>query len=137
MPEEREWLALDKFGEKIVKKFKDEPLFWFDRICAGEVSSDADLARYAILKKMPPETREFIRDCVSFAIIQGIHDFLCGLNEFGDELGLTVDGVDLLYASPDINGEIFGEDGWDARFSDYPTDEALTEKYEALHDKRR
>lgn len=137
MSEEQERRALDKFGEVIVKKFKDEPLDWFDRTCSGKVSSDADLARHAILRKMSPETRDFIRDCISFAMIQGIHDFLCGLNELGEDLSLTVDGVDLLYASPDINGEIFGEDGWDAQFSVFPTEDALTEKYEALHKKQR
>ena len=131
--------VLDTFGEVVVQGFKQSPLEWFDNKCSGDVSSDSDLAMHAMLKKMSPREIDFIRDLINDALTLGIHDFLFRFGELRDnaeDTAIRVEGRDLYEISDGLNGEVFGDAGWE-RFSSYPDRFALMDKYEQVYREQR
>lgn len=126
---------LDKFGKVIISGFKDNPLIWFDNWCNGEVAVDADIVRHKELSKLSKYQIDFIRDCIIRCLTLGIHDFLHQLTVFReseDDVHLIINGVDLFNISDGLNYEQFSEDGWDARFSKYPSSDEIEEKYRKI-----
>jgi hypothetical protein len=65
-----------------------------------------------------------LRDLVEHITTTGMHDLLFALQEQADAGGairVLVDGNEVARVSDGLHGEIFGEDGWIARYSRYPS----------------
>ena len=128
-----EQIVAEKFGRLIIEKMKDEPLQWFDVIVKGKAKSPKDRGFHKALAKLPKETLDLIRDCIIDATTTGIFDFLATLNEMNDfreGIQITVDGVDVFSVNDDgLHYELLGEDGWEAKFSKFPTSDEVDDKY--------
>jgi hypothetical protein len=64
------------------------------------------------------------------SVDKAIHDFLFKLQEvadFEDDIQVLVDGENGAGLSDGIHGELFGEDGWQARYSKFgkPTEDTV------------
>lgn len=120
MSEDRE--SLDKFGRFLMEHLRDRCIEHFDRLAEGRWKAPALLALQASLAALGEQDREVARRAVVSGIDSAIHDFLFKLQEradFADDIQVIVDGKSLVPMSDGVHGELFGRDGWRARFSRY------------------
>lgn len=64
--------------------------------------------------------KRVVRRCVLDSVDSAIHDFLFKLQEqadFENRIQVLVDGNDVVKCSDGLHGEMFGEDGWYAKYS--------------------
>lgn len=125
-------LAMEKFGRLVIENCKDETVGRFEWLLNDVGASDLSRALSAKIAAIPEETKDALRDCVIESAMNGVHDFLFALQQsqdFGEGIEVTVDGFDIVQASDGLHGEIFGEEGFDAKFSKYPTSDDIEEKY--------
>lgn len=114
---------LDNFGEFFVRNTRDKMLFDLDMLLRGEWKAPGLQELQTKLSKFSNDEKEVIRQMVEKIATGGMHDLLFALQEHADTDGsvhVFVDGVEPAKLSDGMHGEIFGEDGWIARFSEYP-----------------
>jgi hypothetical protein len=115
---------LDKFGEFFVRNTRDKMLFDLHMLLRGEWKAPALRPLQKKISKLSAAEKEVVREMVEHITTGGMHDFLFALQEHADDadgsVRLIVDGVEVAKLSDGMHGEIFGEDGWIARFSEYP-----------------
>jgi hypothetical protein len=103
-------------------KLRDEAIDYFDRLAAGWWKAAGTKALQDDLAGLTPEQRDVARRCVIAALDHGLHSFLFALSE-GESPGggatVTVAGCDVAEQSDGLHGELFGDDGWFAKFSRY------------------
>ena len=111
-----------KFGEFLVKNLHDEAIGFFEQLALGQWKAPALQPLQKALASLTPPQREIIRECVRRSLVAGLHRFLFALGEAHDiDQGITVlvDGADIAEQSDGLQGEIFGDDGWLAKYSKY------------------
>ena len=116
--------SLDKFGEFYVRNLRDKMLHDLDMLLSGSWKAPGVQDIQQRLAKLPEDTRDLIRETAEHMVIAGMHDLLFSLQEEADNDGairLVVDGVEVAKESDGMHGEIFSDQGWIARFSQYPT----------------
>lgn len=131
MSEDSNRLSMDKLGKLLVEEFKDKQLQWFDKLCKGECKGDV-LGLQKKVQALDNATQEVISACIIECVTSGIHDFLFQLevsNDFEKDIQLFVDNKNVVDLSDGIYAELLNSDGWDARFSRYPTSDQLCIKY--------
>ncbi len=114
---------LDKFGEFFIRNLRDKMLDDLEMLLAGSWKAPAVQNLQERLTAMSDDQRETIREAAEHLITTGMHDFLFALQEDSDTDGsvqVEVDGVDVAQTSDGLHGEIFTENGWIERFSEYP-----------------
>jgi hypothetical protein len=113
---------VDTFGELIVTQLRDTTLDFFDGLAYGRWRAPATRRLQVDLAALSSEQREVVRRCVVACVDRGIHDFLFALHEAqrGDEVTIIVDGHNVAELSDGLQGELYGEQGWIARFGKYP-----------------
>ncbi len=77
----------------------------------------------AELAKLTDEQRMVTRRCVVNCLDNALHDFLFALgeaNDFDKGITLVFDGKNLAEISDGLHGEAFTDEGWIARFSEFP-----------------
>ena len=113
---------LDKFGTFLMRNLRDRAIDNYDRLAQGQWKAPKLQALQQDLAAMTEDQRRIVRDCVVDALDVGLHDFLFALQEradFENDIQVMVDGKNLAEISDGFQGELFGEDGWFARFSAY------------------
>src|SRR5574341_1475297 len=114
--------ALDKFGELIVQSLRDRTIAHYDGLANGHWKAPALIGLEQELQALDEYQRSIVRRCVISSIDVGIHDFLFHLPELGAYEGtiqISVDGQEILTLSSGRSGELFGADGWLAKYSKY------------------
>ena len=114
--------SLDKFGAFLMRNLRDKAIDSHDRLarCAFKAPKLQNLQK--ALAAMDEEQRQIVRTCVIDALDTGLHDFLFALQEhydFDNEISVFVEGKNVVELSDGLQGELFSEDGWFARFSAY------------------
>ncbi len=115
--------ALDSFGEFFVRNTRDKMLFDLDMLLRGAWKAPGLQELQGKLSRLSDDEKEVIRQIVEKIATGGLHDLLFALQEQADADGsvrVLVDGAEPAKLSDGMHGEIFGEDGWIARFSEYP-----------------
>ncbi len=114
--------TLDKFGRFIMENLRDPALERYDGLARGHQKAPSLAQLQADLQSLSEEQRAIVRRCVVSAVDSAIHDFLFKLQEvadFEDDIQVLVDGKNVVRLSDGIHGELFGEDGWQARYSKF------------------
>ena len=114
--------ALDKLGRFLMDALRDSGIDFVEGLSAGRWKAPALQALQGEVLALPEETRQVIRRCFVAGIDGAIHDFLFKLAEradFEQDIRLLVDGRDVVPMSDGLQGELFGPEGWRARFSRY------------------
>jgi len=136
MPD-RNQVAAEKFGKLVVEKIKDAPLEWFDVRIKGKGRSALDQGGHHELAKLSKPVQDLIRDCINSAVSTSMFDFLSSLNEMHDidgDVTIAVNGVDIFSVNEDgLHYELLGEEGWEVKYSKYPSSEEIDEKYALIH----
>lgn len=115
--------SLDKFGEFYVRNLRDKMLHDIDMLLSGAWKAPSVLNLQKMLADLPEDSRDLIREVAEHMVVTGMHDFLFALQEEADNDGairLMVDGVEVAKESDGMHGEISSDEGWIARFSQYP-----------------
>ncbi len=111
---------LDSFGKILMEGLRDSSIHYFDRLSQGKWKAPALQTLQTDLKTFNEEQISIVRRALISSIDTGIHDFLFKLQQ-QDEEGITivVNGKNLADISDGLHGELFTEDGWYQRFSEY------------------
>lgn len=110
----------EQFGQFVISKLRDGPLDRIDAVLSGTTKFPRLRPLSEAVATMTQDQREVVRRCVRMALDQGLHDFLFALGESHDmEKGIEVliDGENIAEQSDGLAGELFGENGWFARYS--------------------
>ena len=114
---------LDKFGAFVVGNIRDRMHHELKTLMNGSAKSPDAQVLQEKLSNFSESERETIGLLGERIISSGLHDFLFSLQEEADSSGVisvVVDGVDVAKKSDGLHGELFGDDGWIARFSAFP-----------------
>lgn len=126
--EKSDQASLDKFGARLIEIFKDTRLRWFEKVCRGEQKGENIQGLQNRIKALDPETQRLFAVYLAKAAMAALHDFLYDV-DLSDDIQVFVDGKNLNKLSEVLYWEIFGSDGWEARFSQYPPHEKELIKY--------
>ena len=125
-----EQLALDLFGEALISKVRDTQIQLWDKTLAGTVNHRNYKQVYTKLSKLfNAEQLSTLENLIPWIVDNTIADILGMLQEKHREIDIIIrvngEVAQSLYAVSDLlNSELWGEDGWIARFSKQrPTDE--------------
>ena len=112
--------ALDYFGRFMMEHFRDRSIDFFNLLAAGHWKAPALQELQSSLATLDAEQLGFVREAMIATIDTGLHDFLFRLQEttnFGNDVQVLALGENVVPLSDGLHGELFGEDGWRARFS--------------------
>ena len=115
--------VLDMFGAFISRSLRDRALQRAEGVIDGRLKSPALADLQVFSRSLPPEQRTLLGELVRDAVDAGIHDFLFQMQAHpgnAASIVILVDGQDVAKASDSLHGEIFGDQGWFARFSSFP-----------------
>jgi hypothetical protein len=116
-------VELEKFRRLVITSLRDSGIKHFDRLAVGHWKAPSLKNRQAELAKLTDEQRMVTRRCVVNCLDNALHDFLFALveaNDFDKGITLVVDGKNLAEISDGLHGEPFTDEGWIARFSEFP-----------------
>ncbi|MDJ0942604.1 MAG: hypothetical protein QNJ30_04030 [Kiloniellales bacterium] len=105
-----------------MRKFRDRAIDRYDLLARGHFKAPRDQELQNDLASLSAAQRDIVRNCVIDCVDGGLHDFLFALQEtadFENEVRVMVDGKNVAEISDGLQGELFSEDGWFARFSAY------------------
>lgn len=130
---------LERFGKILIEQLKDYSLDWVKDQIEGKGKSLRNRGFHQELSKLSSANQSLVLDVVNAALSAGMHNLLARLNEmhdFNEGIAIEVDGVNVLSINPDgIHYELFGECGWETKFSHYAKLEDLDEKYSTIFNK--
>jgi len=114
--------SLDKFGQFITEKLRDNQIQFAEDVLAGKYKSQRLIDLHQQLLSLDDSQRAIALSFVRRVIDVGIHDFLFALVERSDilnDISVIVDGEDVVKSSDGLHGEAYSKDGWYAKFSKY------------------
>jgi hypothetical protein len=116
---------LDTFGQFLIANFWDRAIDHHLLMEKGHWKAPDLQAIQDELRAASPETKRLVCHCVNQALLTATHDFLFALQESHDsdpKIEITVDGANLAASSDGLQGELFGDNGWITRFSQFDAD---------------
>ncbi|MDD2272167.1 MAG: hypothetical protein PHP95_10870 [Desulfuromonadaceae bacterium] len=116
---------LEKFGSFFVRNLRDRMLYDLDMLLSSKWKTPELEGLQQSVSKFSVNDKEVIREVVDRVITSGMHDLLFALQEESDAGGsirVFADGQEVAQLSDGLHGEIFGDDGWIVRYSEYPAD---------------
>ena len=117
--------SLDKFGQFISEKLRDNQIQFAEDVLAGEYKSQRLIDLHQQLLSLDDSQKSIVLSFIRTVVDVGIHDFLFALverSEFQNDISILVDGEDVVKLSDGLHGEAYSEDGWYAKFSKYGED---------------
>lgn len=120
---------LSEFGRFLMTKLRDRGIGDLDFLLKAKWKAPSLKKIQRELQSLSAPQRKLVRRAFVKSFDAAIHDFLFALQEQTDLAGgiaVTVAGQNVATLSDGLQGELFTEDGWRARYSAYgePPDEA-------------
>lgn len=117
--------VLDYLGSILMERVRDASVTDVDMILSGKMQGDeAERIRQA-LAALGPSALQALQGMVPALVDQVVHNLLATIDEFPDlELVVTRSGeaTNASELSDGLAGELYGNGGWIARFSRYPSE---------------
>jgi hypothetical protein len=113
-------LLLDEAGAIVGGKVRDDSLEHWKKILAGQLKGDTALEWSEKLSKLSPRDARLVRQLIPEVVDTVLHWFLFHLEqEEGLDLvvGTGSERVSVREISDGMSGELYGDEGWIARFS--------------------
>ncbi|HCM1609722.1 DUF6547 family protein [Vibrio sp. TRT 21S02] len=110
---------IDEFGQLISKSLRDQALERCVDIIERKAKSQECIEIHDSLSSLTDEQISVVKRLVTSCVDTGIHDFLYTLGEKQDELSVSINGKNIVKESDGLNGELFSDDGWFAKYSKY------------------
>ena|SRR5688572_1879795 len=120
---------LDTFGRFVMVHLRDRGIDHLEGLLSGHWKAPSLKKLQKALLRLPQGERALVRRAFVAALDSAVHDFLFALQEETDGGGAVVArvrGKNVATLSDGLQGELFTEDGWYARFSAHgePPEEA-------------
>ena len=109
----------EKLGKLISQELRDKALNRYLDLESGRLKSPSTQELMSKLSEFSSDQKELVRKLLTECIDTGIHDFLFALEEENEEIKVTVNGHDIANESDGLSGEIYTEDGWFEKYSEY------------------
>ena len=112
----------DIFGLFLMKNLRDNAIEYLDTFQTGRNRAPELLAMQDEFTGLTPETKALFRRVFVSCLDAAIHDFLFALQEEhdgGGAVAVMAGNTDIASTSEALHAELFGSDGWYARFSRY------------------
>ena len=113
---------LDKFGEFIIKNFRDKALEQHYMLQEGKLRGKSIQELQRVVSNWSDENKATLNQVVIDLLDTALHDLLAALQESHDldeGVEILVDGINVAEESGMLNGEPLGDEGWIAKFSKY------------------
>lgn len=116
---------LDEFGKILIENVRDWVLSNNTKLRAGEMKGKTSLKWYEKIKNLDEEQKEIILGFAAKTVDSTLHYFLW-LFEQHENLKLMIknektgEEINLAQISDGLCGELYTEEGWIERFSQYP-----------------
>ena len=113
--------VLQSFGREYVRQLRDGSLAWLDGVVvSGRMKSARCERLYASIEDFSTRQREALRTLCAHLTDHVLHETL-NFFEQSERWRLADEaGENLAELSDGLCGELYGEDGWIEKFSDYP-----------------
>ncbi|MCE2573745.1 hypothetical protein [Motilimonas eburnea] len=109
----------EKFGKLISQELRDKALNRYLDLESGRLKSPSMRELMSKLSGFSSDQKELVRKLLTECIDTGIHDFLFALEEENEEIKVTINGHDIAKESDGLSGEIYTDDGWFEKYSEY------------------
>ena len=119
---EDNYAALDNFGKGLMQYSRDRTLNTASEILQGKIKSPNHKIVGETLQNLTPEERKAVEDLAKLLFNEMFFEFEQFLNEHAEYKLVYSDGeseVDLLDLSDGLFGEMFGDDGWIEKYSEF------------------
>lgn len=129
---DREHEMLEFFGQFLMKHLRDRAIGFYEMLAQGKWKAPSLLPLQEEVSNWNENQKKIVRQCVMLAMDNAIHDFLFQIEEAGangmngtgeHDLQIQVDGIALAGLTDGLHGLLFGEDGWQAKYSEFKTDD--------------
>jgi hypothetical protein len=110
--------TLDKFGEFLMKKYRDKGIFKADGLLSNYWKAPALKEMQDALAELSESQKQLVRKVVEEVLDSAMHDFLFAVTE-NEDIQIRVDGENVAELSDGLHGESYGENGWIAKYSKY------------------
>lgn len=117
---------LDKFGQFLVEHLRDQGIDFCEMLASRDWHSPGLQTLQKDFATLGDEQKSIVYRCVMTAMDSAIYDFLSCLHERAktqNDIQIVVDGQNIETLSNQLGAalhyQLFGEDGWQARFSKY------------------
>ena len=116
--------SLQTFGNFIIKQLFDRGLHRYGQLARHELQTvEPDLQSW--LDERSPEDQKMMKKVVLKVLLSATHDFLFALEEEADferKVSVLVDQNNVADLSDGLQGELFLEEGWINRYSEFRDD---------------
>lgn len=119
---ENNYDALDNFGKGLMQYSRDSTLNTVSKILQGKIKSPNHKIVGEALQDLTPEERKAVEDLAKLLFNEMFFEFEQFLNRYTEYKLMYSDGeseVDLLDISDGLFGEMFGDDGWIEKYSEF------------------
>jgi hypothetical protein len=103
-----------------MEKLRDVAIDHINGLLAGHWKSPRLQALQSDLRPLTPEQQAIVCQCVIEAMDAGLHEFLFALSDeydSGRKIAIVVEGQNIAAQSDGLHGELFGNNGWFAKYS--------------------
>jgi len=111
---------LDIFGEFLMKHFRDNAIHTVEALIAGKMNAPSLHSLQAAFGAMGDADQGILKKTCMESFDAGLHDFVFALQEASDNnqnIKVLVNGRNVAELSDGLQGELFTEDGWLAKYS--------------------
>lgn len=108
---------LEEFGELFIKKVRDEAIFKLKALLSGTQKGESARILYPRLSAVGH--KETLEEFGVYVVNEVVHDVLWYFENSEDYRLVGPSDRSLADESDGLAGELYSEDGWIARFSDY------------------
>jgi len=126
--------VLEIFGQELIQEVRDYALSQFKNTIEGEANTKERKKIKEAYRNLSGEDKELLNRMVFDSVDRTIHYFLW-MFERSDNFKIHfVDGSNLAELSDGLSGELYTDDGWIKKFSNYQSSERSQEVKESIVD---
>jgi len=121
---------LDNFGRLIVDSIRDKALLHLSELKEGKLRTPSVQDLQESIRQLSEAEKNTLTRTVTRILDVCLHDFLNTVqqtHDLNEGLEVFMNGTSVAEESGMLNGEIYGEDGWIARFSKHPICEDINQ----------
>jgi hypothetical protein len=115
--------AVEQFGKIMVKTIRDRSILHTIEFLNAQLRSPSVIELQKKLSQFSAEEKNIVLRTLILVTDSCLHDLLCRIQESHDlkeGMEIFMNTCNVANASGMLHGELFGEDGWIDRFSQYP-----------------
>lgn len=110
--------VLSEFGKNIICNVRDPVLFDLEKIISGQIKTEQDTLFHQRISKLSSDEILLLKDLSTYLVDKTLHNLLF-MFENSDNCLILSDDKNLAEISDGLCGELYTDDGWIGKFSQY------------------